>query len=57
MTLNEKMNQHIDQLIAELEQAKLTHTYLQRGVAVQALAEKCNDYNEYWTERLHSLVD
>jgi hypothetical protein len=57
MTLNEKMNQHIDQLIAELEQAKLTRTYLQRSAAVQMIAEKCNDYNEYWTERLYSLVD
>ena len=57
MTLNEKMNQDIDQLIAELEQAKLTRTYLQRSAAVQMIAEKCNNYNEYWTDRLYSLMD
>jgi hypothetical protein len=57
MTLDQKMNQDIDQLIAELEQAKLTRTYLQRSAAVQTIAEKCNNYNEYWTDRLYSLVD
>ena len=57
MTLDERMNQDIDQLIAELERAKLTRTYLQRGAAVQAVAEKCNNYNEYWTDRLYSLMD
>jgi hypothetical protein len=57
MTLNERMNQDIDQLIADLEQAKRTRTYLQRSAAVQAIAEQCNNYNEYWTDRLYSLVD
>lgn len=57
MTLNERMNQDIDKLIADLEQAKRTRTYLQRGAAVQAIAEQCNNYNEYWTDRLYSLMD
>jgi hypothetical protein len=57
MTLNERMNQDIDKLIADLEQAKRTRTYLQRSAAVQAIAEQCNNYNEYWTDRLYSLMD
>ena len=55
--LDEQMNRGIDALIEKLQEAKKTRTYLQRASTVQSIAEACNDYESYWTDRLYSLMD
>ena len=51
------MNKDIDAIIAKLEKAKDTNTYFQRASAVREIAESCKDYEFYWNDRLHSLME
>jgi hypothetical protein len=55
--LDERMNADIDALIAKLEAAKTSRTYLQRARLVGRVAEQCQSYEFYWEEKLYSLMD
>jgi len=57
MTLDEHMNKEIDAIIARLEEAKKSRTYLQRASLVNKIAEQCQSYAFYWEDRLYSLMD
>ena len=55
--LDERMNADIDALIAKLQEAKTSRTYLQRANIVGKVAEQCQSYEFYWEEKLYSLMD
>ncbi len=55
--LDERMNTDIDALIAKLQEAKTSRTYLQRASLVGRVAEQCQSYEFYWEDRLLSLMD
>lgn len=55
--LDQRMNADIDALIATLEAAKTSKTYLQRANLVGRVAEQCQSYEFYWEEKLYSLMD
>lgn len=55
--LDERMNQDIDAIIAQLQAAKQSRTYLQRANLVGKIAEQCQSYEFYWEEKLYSLMD
>ena len=55
--LDERMNADIDALIAKLEAAKTSRTYLQRASLVGKVAKQCQSYEFYWEDRLYSLMD
>jgi hypothetical protein len=55
--LDQRMNAEIDVLIAKLEAAKTSRTYLQRASLVGKVAEQCQMYEFYWEEKLYSLMD
>jgi hypothetical protein len=55
--LDERMNADIDALIAKLQEAKTSCTYLQRASLVGRVAEQCQSYEFYWEDRLLSLMD
>ena len=56
-SLDERMNADIDALIAKLQQAKNSQTYLLRANLVGKVAEQCQGYEFYWEDRLYSLMD
>jgi hypothetical protein len=51
------MNTDIDALIAKLQEAKTSRTYLQRASLVGKVAEQCQSYEFYWEDKLLSLMD
>jgi hypothetical protein len=55
--LDERMDADIDTIIAKLEEAKKTRTYLQRARAVAEVARACQEYEFYWDDKLQSLMD
>lgn len=55
--LDDQMDANIDQIIAKLQEAKRSRTYLQRASLVGAVAQQCQDYESYWTDRLYDLMD
>jgi hypothetical protein len=55
--LDERMNTDIDALIAKLQEAKASRTYLQRASLVGKVAEQCQSYEFYWEDKLLSLMD
>jgi hypothetical protein len=55
--LDERMNTDIDALIAKLQEAKTSRTYLQRANLVGKVAEQCQSYEFYWEDKLLSLMD
>jgi hypothetical protein len=55
--LDDSMNKDIDVIIAKLEQAKNTNTYFQRANAVKEIAEACNNYEFYWSDKLQLLME
>lgn len=55
--LDQRMNDDIDAIIAKLQEAKTSRTYLQRASLVGQIAEQCQNYEFYWEERLYSLMD
>ena len=56
-TLDERMDADIDQLIEQLQKAKNARTYLRKAAEVGKIADKCQAYDAYWTERLYDLMD
>jgi hypothetical protein len=55
--LDQRMNADIDAIIAQLQEAKTSKTYLQRANIVGKIAQQCQDYEFYWEDRLYSLMD
>ena len=55
--LNAKMDEQIDRIIEQLQRAKLARTYLRKTSEVGKIAKQCQDYDEYWTDRLYDLMD
>ena len=55
--LDEKMDAEIDRIIEKLQAAKLARTYLRKSAEVGKIAEQCQAYEGYWTERLYDLMD
>ena len=55
--LDEKMDADIDRIIERLQRAKLARTYLRKSAEVGKIAESCQEYQGYWTDRLYDLMD
>ena len=55
--LDDKMDQDIDRIIEQLQAAKNARTYLRKSAEVGKIAEQCQAYEGYWTERLYDLMD
>ena len=55
--LDEKMDAEIDLIIERLQAAKHARTYLRKSAEVGKIAEQCQAYEGYWTERLYDLMD
>ena len=55
--LSEKMDADIDKIIEQLQRAKLARTHLRKSTEVGKIAEQCQAYEAYWTERLYDLMD
>ena len=55
--LDQRMNADIDAIIAKLQEAKTSRTYLQRASLVGRVAEQCQSFEFYWEEKLYSLMD
>ena len=55
--LSAKMDEHIDRIIEQLQRAKLARTYLRKSSEVGKIAKQCQDYDEYWTDRIYDLMD
>ena len=55
--LSEKMDADIDKIIEQLQRAKLSRTHLRKSAEVAKIAEQCQAYDAYWTERLYDLMD
>ncbi len=56
-SLDDKMDQEIDRIIEQLEAAKNARTYLQKSSLVGKIADQCQGYEAYWTDRLYDLMD
>lgn len=55
--LDDSMDRGIDEIIALLQEAKNSRTYLKRASLVGQVAQRCQDYDSYWTDRLYDLMD
>ena len=55
-TLHEKMNEGIDQLIAELTAAKKAGGYYNKAFVVAHTAKKLSDYAAYWEMKLDDYI-
>ena len=55
--LDERMDADIDRIIEQLQRAKLARTYLRKSAEVGKIAERCQEYEGYWTDRLYDLMD
>ena len=55
--LDEKMDAEIDRIIEQLQRAKLARTYLRKSAEVGKIAQRCQEYEGYWTDRLYDLMD
>ena len=55
--LDAKMDEGIDRIIEQLQRAKLARTYLRKSSEVGKIAQQCQDYDEYWTDRIYDLMD
>ncbi len=56
-SLDDKMDQEIDKIIDQLQAAKNARTYLQKSALVGKIADQCQGYEAYWTDRLYDLMD
>ncbi len=56
-SLDDRMDQDIDRIIQQLQAAKNARTYLRKSAEVGKIAEQCQTYENYWTERLYDLMD
>ena len=55
--LDDQMEKEIDNLIEQLQAAKNAQTYLRKAAEVGKIADKCQAYEAYWTDRLYDLMD
>lgn len=55
--LDDEMDQEIDKIIEQLQAAKNARTYLRKSAEVGKIAQQCQNYEGYWTERLYDLMD
>ena len=55
--LDDQMDAHIDQIIEQLQAVKNSRTYLRKSAEVGKIAEQCQSYEFYWTDRLYNLMD
>jgi hypothetical protein len=55
--LDDQMDTHIDQIIEQLQAVKNARTYLRKSAEVGKIAEQCQNYDSYWTERIYNLMD
>ena len=55
--LDDQMDAEIDNLIEQLQAAKNARTYLRKAAEVGKIADKCQAYEAYWTDRLYDLMD
>ena len=55
--LDDQMEKEIDNLIEQLQAAKNARTYLRKAAEVGKIADKCQAYEAYWTDRLYDLMD
>lgn len=55
--LDDRMDADIDAIIEKLQAAKNARTYLRKAAEVGKIADKCQAYDVYWTERLYDLMD
>ena len=55
--LDAKMDEESDRIIEQLQRAKNARTYLRKSSEVGKIAKQCQDYDEYWTDRLYDLMD
>ena len=55
--LDEKMDADIDRIIEQLQAAKNARTYLRKSAEVGKIADKCQEFESYWTDRLYDLMD
>ena len=56
-SLDDKMDSEIDKIIEQLQAAKNARTYLRKSAEVGKIAQRCQDYESYWTDRLYDLMD
>jgi hypothetical protein len=56
-SLDDKMDREIDRIIEQLQAAKNARTYLQKSAEVGKIADQCQNYESYWTDRLYDLMD
>lgn len=55
--LDDQMDAHIDKIIEQLQAVKNARTYLRKSAEVGKIAEQCQSYDSYWTERIYNLMD
>lgn len=55
--LDQRMDADIDRIIEQLQRAKLARTYLRKSAEVGKIAQRCQEYEGYWTDRLYDLMD
>jgi hypothetical protein len=51
------MDAEIDKIIEQLQAAKNARTHLLKSDEVGKIANRCQEYDEYWTDRLYDLMD
>jgi hypothetical protein len=56
-SLDDKMDAEIDKIIEQLQAAKNARTHLLKSDEVGKIASRCQEYDEYWTDRLYDLMD
>ena len=57
MTLNDKMNEGIQEIQFKLSRAKMETNYSKKVRLLREIAQCAADYAEYWEERLANLID
>ena len=55
--LDVNMDNEIDLIIEKLQAAKNARTYLRKSAEVGKIAERCQEFESYWTDRLYDLMD
>ena len=56
-TLQEKMNEGIQEIQVKLARAKLETNYSKKVRLMAEVAQSASDYSSYWEERLANLID
>ena len=56
-TLQEKMNEGIQEIQFKLSRAKMETNYNKKVRLLKEIAESADNYSDYWEERLANLID